>query len=75
MWVNKSIAKTSRYIVSFRQHNRFHEQCDAYFCDLMHHAKPEKLTVYARYTRRGGLDINPFRSNFEEIPQNLRLAR
>ncbi len=41
--------------------------CGAYFCDLMHYAKPEKLTVYARYTRRGGLDINPFRSNFEHI--------
>ena len=67
---------TSRYIVSFRQHNEFHEQCvERIFCDLMHYAKPEKLTVYARYTRRGGLDINPFRSNFEAIPQNLRLAR
>ncbi|MDQ6574781.1 MAG: NADPH-dependent 7-cyano-7-deazaguanine reductase QueF, partial [Haemophilus haemolyticus] len=44
-------------------------------CDLMHYTKPEKLTVYARYTRRGGLDINPFRSNFENLPENLRLAR
>ena len=62
--------------MSFRQHNEFHEQCvERIFCDLMHYAKPEKLTVYARYTRRGGLDINPFRSNFEAIPQNLRLAR
>jgi len=68
--------KLLRYVVSFRQHNEFHEQCvERIFCDLMHYAKPEKLTVYARYTRRGGLDINPFRSNFEEIPQNLRLAR
>ncbi|OOF51920.1 NADPH-dependent 7-cyano-7-deazaguanine reductase QueF [Rodentibacter genomosp. 1] len=68
--------KLLRYVVSFRQHNEFHEQCvERIFCDLMHYAKPEKLTVYARYTRRGGLDINPFRSNFEPLPENLRLAR
>ena len=67
--------KLLRYVVSFRQHNEFHEQCvERIFCDLMHYAKPEKLTVYARYTRRGGLDINPFRSNFENLPENLRLA-
>ena len=65
-----------RYIISFRQHNEFHGQCvERIFCDLMQYAKPEKLTVYARYTRRGGLDINPYRSNFEALPQNLRLAR
>mgnify|MGYP002248096597 FL=1 len=77
-YVGKQIdrEKLLRYIVSFRQHNEFHEQCvERIFCDLIHHAKPEKLTVYARYTRRGGLDINPFRSNFKAIPQNLRLAR
>lgn len=68
--------KLLRYIISFRQHNEFHEQCvERIFCDLMRFAQPEKLTVYARYTRRGGLDINPFRSNFEDIPVNLRLAR
>ena len=68
--------KLLRYVVSFRQHNEFHEQCvERIFCDLIHYAKPEKLTVYARYTRRGGLDINPFRSNFENLPENLRLAR
>ncbi|KGQ25759.1 7-cyano-7-deazaguanine reductase [Gallibacterium anatis CCM5995] len=68
--------KLLRYLISFRQHNEFHEQCvERIFCDLMYYAKPEKLTVYARYTRRGGLDINPFRSNFEQIPANLRLAR
>ena len=68
--------KLLRYVVSFRQHNEFHEQCvERIFCDLMHYAKPEKLTVYARYTRRGGLDINPFRSNFENLPENLRVAR
>lgn len=68
--------KLLRYIVSFREHNEFHEQCvERIFCDLMQFAQPEKLTVYARYTRRGGLDINPFRSNFEVLPQNNRLAR
>ena len=77
-YVGKKInhEKLLRYIVSFRQHNEFHEQCvERIFCDLMYYAKPEKLTVYARYTRRGGLDINPFRSNFENLPENLRLAR
>lgn len=68
--------KLLRYLVSFRQHNEFHEQCvERIFCDLIKYAQPEKLTVYARYTRRGGLDINPFRSNFEPIPANQRLAR
>jgi 7-cyano-7-deazaguanine reductase len=65
-----------RYLISFRQHNEFHEQCvERIFVDLMHYCKPEKLTVYARYTRRGGLDINPFRSNWENSIGNLRLAR
>lgn len=65
-----------RYLISFRQHNEFHEQCvERIFCDLLHHCKPEKLSVYARYTRRGGLDINPFRSNFESIYPEFRLAR
>ena len=68
--------KLLRYLVSFREHNEFHEQCvERIFTDLMQFAKPEKLTVYARYTRRGGLDINPFRSNFESVPANLRMAR
>ncbi len=65
-----------RYLISFRQHNEFHEQCvERIFVDLMRYCRPEKLTVYARYTRRGGLDINPFRSNFETRIANLRLAR
>ncbi|AWX13353.1 NADPH-dependent 7-cyano-7-deazaguanine reductase QueF [Mergibacter septicus] len=68
--------KLLRYLVSFRQHNEFHEQCvERIFCDLLKYAQPTKLSVYARYTRRGGLDINPFRSNFETIPANFRLAR
>lgn len=65
-----------RYLVSFRQHNEFHEQCvERIFCDLMRYAKPEKLNVYARYTRRGGLDINPYRANYLFTPVNQRLAR
>ncbi len=52
-----------KYIVSFRNHNEFHEPCvERIFMDLYNKFKPEKLTVYARFTRRGGLDINPIRS-------------
>jgi 7-cyano-7-deazaguanine reductase len=51
------------YLISFRQHNEFHEQCvERIFCDLQAYCDLEELTVFARYTRRGGLDINPFRS-------------
>ncbi|MFC4700042.1 NADPH-dependent 7-cyano-7-deazaguanine reductase QueF [Glaciecola siphonariae] len=65
-----------KYLISFRQHNEFHEQCvERIFYDILTHCKPEKLTVYARYTRRGGLDINPFRSNFEAPYGDKRLAR
>lgn len=65
-----------QYLISFRQHNEFHEQCvERIFCDIMKICKPTKLSVYARYTRRGGLDINPFRSNFEQIYPEIRLAR
>ncbi|WP_148716042.1 NADPH-dependent 7-cyano-7-deazaguanine reductase QueF [Chitinolyticbacter meiyuanensis] len=66
-----------RYLISFRQHNEFHEQCvERIFMDLMRACKPMKLAVYARYTRRGGLDINPYRSNFSgPPPANLRGAR
>ncbi|WP_163833612.1 NADPH-dependent 7-cyano-7-deazaguanine reductase QueF [Spartinivicinus ruber] len=66
-----------KYIISFRQHNEFHEQCvERIFTDIQRYCQPEKLTVYARYTRRGGLDINPFRSNFETAPpENIRLLR
>lgn len=52
-----------RYIVSFREHNEFHEQCvERVFCDLLARCRPATLAVWARYTRRGGLDINPFRA-------------
>ena len=65
-----------RYLISFRQHNEFHEQCvERIYNDIMQHCQPEKLTVCARYTRRGGLDINPFRSNFEAPYANHRQAR
>lgn len=51
------------YLVSFREHQDFHEHCvERIFCDLQKYCQPDALTVYARYTRRGGLDINPFRS-------------
>ena len=65
-----------KYIVSFRNHAGFHEQCvEQIFLDLQKHCQPKCLTVYARYTRRGGLDINPFRSNFETAPPNCRNFR
>jgi 7-cyano-7-deazaguanine reductase len=53
-----------RYIVSFRRHNEFHEQCvERVFCDILERCVPEALAVQAHYTRRGGLDINPFRAS------------
>lgn len=65
-----------RYIVSFRHHNEFHEQCvERIFNDIMRCYQPEKLSVYARYTRRGGLDINPWRSNTPFNGPNGRLPR
>lgn len=66
-----------RYLVSFREHNEFHEQCvERIFTDIMKFCQPESLTVYARYTRRGGLDINPYRSNQQSQPtHNQRMAR
>lgn len=65
-----------KYLISFREHNEFHEQCvERVFIDIMHFCQPEKLTVYARYVRRGGLDINPYRSNFEEVFDRARLVR
>jgi len=65
-----------RYLISFRSHNEFHEQCvERIFSDIKKFCKPEKLSVYARYTRRGGLDINPWRSDFEDEMPNIILAR
>ncbi len=52
-----------KYFISFRQHNEFHEQCvERIFCDINRLCNPIQLTVFARYTRRGGLDINPYRT-------------
>jgi 7-cyano-7-deazaguanine reductase len=66
-----------RYIISYRQHTGFHEQCvERIFMDIAQRCRPVKLAVYARYTRRGGLDINPFRTNFNlPLPDNERTAR
>ncbi len=66
-----------RYIVSFREHNEFHEQCvERIFTDITRYCQPEHLTVFARYTRRGGLDINPYRSTEQAAPENnKRMAR
>ena len=66
-----------QYIVSFRDHNEFHEQCvERIFMDIMKYCKPTSLTIEARYTRRGGLDINPVRSTEDVMPDNnIRMAR
>jgi 7-cyano-7-deazaguanine reductase len=66
-----------RYLISFRQHRAFHENCaERIFMDILSRCRPERLTVYARYTRRGGLDINPFRTNWEtRVPPNIPTAR
>ncbi|MFU6882345.1 NADPH-dependent 7-cyano-7-deazaguanine reductase QueF [Pseudomonas aeruginosa] len=64
------------YLVSFRQHQDFHEQCvERIFLDLQRLLQPPALSVYARYVRRGGLDINPYRSLAEVAPDNRRLVR
>ena len=66
-----------QYIVSFRNHNEFHEQCvERIFMDVWTRCKPTQLTVYARYTCRGGLDINPWRTSAPgALPPNVRTAR
>ena len=66
-----------QYLVSFRNHHEFHEQCvERIFMDVWSRCKPIKLSVYARYTRRGGLDINPFRTTYPQaLPPNVRMAR
>ena len=66
-----------QYLVSFRNHNEFHEQCvERIFMDVWTRCKPFKLSVYARYTRRGGVDINPFRCSYPaQLPLNVRTAR
>jgi 7-cyano-7-deazaguanine reductase len=66
-----------RYLVSFRNHNEFHEQCvERIFMDIQRECRPTRLAVYARYTRRGGLDINPYRTSHPAaLPANVRTAR
>ena len=66
-----------QYLVSFRNHNEFHEQCvERIFMDIWTRCQPVKLTVYARYTRRGGLDISPFRTSHPQaLPVAVRTAR
>lgn len=66
-----------RYIVSFREHQDFHEHCvERMFLDISERCRPEFLQVYARYTRRGGLDINPLRcSEALDTPLFQRLIR
>jgi 7-cyano-7-deazaguanine reductase len=69
-------ASLLQYVVSFREHNDFHEACiERMFVDISKHCGARQLSLYARYQRRGGIDINPFRSNFEDCPGNLRLWR
>jgi len=66
------------YLIGFRQHQEFHEHCvERIFMDVSRSCKPTKLMVLARYTRRGGIDINPWRSNFSlsKMPLNARNAR
>lgn len=67
-----------KYLIGFREHHEFHEQCvERIFMDILRQCQPQKLLVTARYTRRGGIDINPWRSNFSmaKMPSNARNAR
>jgi 7-cyano-7-deazaguanine reductase len=66
-----------QYIVSFRNHNEFHEQCvERIYTDVWQRCKPAQLAVFARYTRRGGVDINPFRTSYPQtVPTHVRTAR
>ena len=66
-----------RYLVSYRNHNEFHEQCvERIFMDVWRRCRPSRLAVHARYTRRGGLDINPLRTSHPlALPPNVRTAR
>jgi 7-cyano-7-deazaguanine reductase len=77
-YAGKEIDRESllRYIISYREHGDFHEQCvEQIFMDIWQQCQPESLNIYARYVRRGGLDINPFRSSEMEDIDNLRLSR
>jgi 7-cyano-7-deazaguanine reductase len=81
IWIHYKGLKIDRhgflkYLVSFRNHHEFHEQCiERIFTDLLRYCNPKFLTVYGRYTRRGGIDINPFRSNWENFVPSYRDSR
>ena len=66
-----------RYLVSFRRHQGFHEHCvERIFADVWRRCAPESLSVYARFMRRGGIDINPYRTSGEgPPPSSARTAR
>ena len=65
-----------KYLISFREHTGFHENCvERIFMDILKKCKPEKLLVYARFTRRGGIDINPYRANYDVIFSDIRFPR
>jgi 7-cyano-7-deazaguanine reductase len=66
-----------RYLIAFREHHEFHEHCvEKIYMDIKEKCRPSKLSVYARYTRRGGIDINPFRADYNaEWPENIRHSR
>lgn len=78
-YIGKKISHENllKYFISFRQSVEFAEQCtERVFMDLMNFCKPEKLSVQLRFTRRGGIDMNPFRSNFaDKTPENVRYYR
>lgn len=68
--------KLLKYFISFREHNEFHEQCvERIYTDIQRYCQPTSLTVFARYTRRGGLDINPYRSSEPSSAPKLRTIR
>lgn len=65
-----------KYLVSYRQHGGFHEQCvEQIFVDIMSRCRPESLTVSAQFLRRGGIDINPIRTTEDRWPELDRLVR
>jgi 7-cyano-7-deazaguanine reductase len=65
-----------QYIISYHNHQGFHEQCvEQIYLDLLELVRPQELTVYARFVRRGGLDINPYRTSTSEQVPSIRLVR
>lgn len=69
-------ASLLKYLISYRNHRGFHEHCtEQIFSDIMEYCTPEKLQVFARFTRRGGIDINCYRTTDGSLPTSIRLAR